>query len=49
VIPFQLYEIVPGFVINLIFAVVVSLMTYKPNETIEKEFTETVRLLRSED
>ena len=24
VIPFQLYEIVPGFIINLIFAVVVS-------------------------
>ena len=49
VIPFQLYEIVPGFIINLIFAVVISLITYKPNETIEKEFTESVRLLKSEE
>lgn len=49
VIPFQLYEIVPGFIINLIFAIIVSLMTYKLNETIEKEFTETVRLLKSGD
>ena len=48
VIPFQLYEIVPGFLINLFFIVVVSLITYKPNETIEKEFNETVRLLKSE-
>ena len=48
VIPFQLYEIVPGFLINLFFIVVVSLITYKPNETIEKEFDETVRLLKSE-
>ena len=48
VIPFQLYEIVPGFIINLIFAVVVSFITYKPNDTIEKEFNESVRLLKSE-
>jgi sodium/proline symporter len=48
VIPFQLYEIVPGFLINLFFIIVVSLITYKPNETIEKEFDETVRLLKSE-
>ena len=48
VIPFQLYEIVPGFLINLFFIVVVSLITYKPNETIEKEFDETVRLLKNE-
>lgn len=48
IIPFQLYEIVPGFLINLFFIVVVSLITYKPNETIEKEFDETVRLLKSE-
>lgn len=48
VIPFQLYEIVPGFLINLFFIIVISLITYKPNETIEKEFDETVRLLKSE-
>jgi sodium/proline symporter len=42
-----LYEIVPGFVFNFIVAVVVSLITYKKNETIEKEFDESVRLLKS--
>lgn len=43
-----LYEIVPGFAINLILAVIVSLITYRHNETIEKEFDESVRLLKSE-
>lgn len=43
-----LYEIVPGFVLALIVAVVVSLMTYKPNAEIEKEFDETLRLLKKE-
>lgn len=42
-----LYEIVPGFVLALIVAVVVSLMTYKPNPEIEKEFDETLRLLKA--
>jgi sodium/proline symporter len=42
-----LYEIVPGFVLNLIVAVVVSLMTYKKNDEIEKEFNESVRLLKN--
>lgn len=41
-----LYEIVPGFVLALIVAVVVSLMTYKPNAEIDKEFDETIRLLK---
>jgi sodium/proline symporter len=45
----SLYEIVPGFVFNFIVAVVVSLMTYKKNEVIEKEFDESVRLLKSEE
>jgi sodium/proline symporter len=44
----SLYEIVPGFVLNLVVAVVVSMITYKKNETIEKEFDESVRLLKSE-
>ncbi|EKN71535.1 osmoregulated proline transporter Sodium/proline symporter [Neobacillus bataviensis LMG 21833] len=44
----SLYEIVPGFVLNLLFAVVVSLITYKKNEVIEKEFDESVRLLKQE-
>lgn len=43
-----LYEIVPGFAINLILSVIVSLLTYRYNETIEKEFDESVRLLKSE-
>ena len=47
-ISFSLYEIVPGFLVNLLFSVVVSLITYKRNETIEKEFDETVRLLKTE-
>ncbi len=47
-ISFSLYEIVPGFLVNLLFSVIVSLITYKRNETIEKEFDETVRLLKTE-
>jgi len=43
-----LYEIVPGFIINLILAVIVSLITYKPNTEIEKEFNDTLELLNSE-
>lgn len=44
----QLYEIVPGFFICLIVAVVVSLMTYKPNKDIEAEFNQTLALLKKE-
>jgi sodium/proline symporter len=43
-----LYEIVPGFVLNLIVAVIISFITYKKNEVIEKEFDESVRLLTKE-
>ncbi len=43
-----LYEIVPGFIINLILSVIVSLITFKHDEQIEKEFDESVRLLKSE-
>ena len=43
-----LYEIVPGFVFNLIVAVVVSMLTYQKNDQIEKEFNESVRLLKNE-
>lgn len=42
------YEIVPGFFINLLLTVVVSLVTYKANPDIEKEFDETVELLKNE-
>lgn len=43
---FDLYEIVPGFLLNLIVAVVVSLMG-KPSEEMEKEFDETVSRVNS--
>lgn len=44
----MLYEIVPGFAINLILAIIVSLLTYKRNDEIEDEFDETLNLLHSE-
>lgn len=46
IIPFQLYEIVPGFIINLLFSIVVSLITYKHNEKIEQTFDESIALLK---
>ena len=44
-----LYEIVPGFIACLLVAVVVSLVTYKPNSEIEAEFDETLRRLNVEE
>lgn len=38
---FSLYEIVPGFLLALIVAVVVSLATYKHSAAIDDEFTQT--------
>lgn len=43
-----LYEIVPGFILNLIVVVLVSKMTYKSIPEVEKEFDETLRLLKEE-
>ncbi|UII56364.1 sodium/proline symporter PutP [Cytobacillus spongiae] len=43
-----MYEIVPGFVLNFIIAIIVSLITYRKNEEIEKEFDESVRLLKGD-
>jgi len=43
-----LYEIVPGFVLNFIVTLIVSLMTYKPNQAIEDEFNETVQNVKKE-
>lgn len=37
-----LYEIVPGILANLLVAVVVSRLTYEPDEEMEREFTEAV-------
>ncbi|WP_462412784.1 sodium/proline symporter PutP [Neobacillus sp. Marseille-QA0830] len=42
----KLYEIVPGFILNLIVAVVVSLLTYQKNEAIDQEFAESVQLVK---
>ncbi|WP_071396335.1 sodium/proline symporter PutP [Bacillus tuaregi] len=47
IIPFQLYEIVPGFIINLIFSIVVSLFTFKSNKGIEKAFDETIAMTKN--
>ena len=43
-----LYEIVPGFLLCLVVTVLISLMTYRPNAEIEKEFTDTVEMLKRE-
>ncbi|MGE7997899.1 sodium/proline symporter PutP [Lysinibacillus sp. NPDC093190] len=43
-----LYEIVPGFLVCLIVAVIVSILTYKPNKDIEAEFNRTEVLLKEE-
>lgn len=44
----DMYEIVPGFIICLVVAVIVSLITYKPNPEIEDEFDRTIELLEQE-
>ncbi|WP_424237663.1 sodium/proline symporter PutP [Bhargavaea ginsengi] len=41
----MLYEIVPGFILSLLVAVLVSNATYRPNEEIEREFNETLETL----
>ncbi|WP_019414704.1 sodium/proline symporter PutP [Paenisporosarcina sp. TG20] len=43
-----MYEIVPGFILCLLFAVVVSMLTYRKNIEIEREFDETMELLNQE-
>ncbi|MFF2178251.1 sodium/proline symporter PutP [Lysinibacillus sp. NPDC058147] len=44
----SLYEIVPGFIVCLIVAVIVSILTYRPNKDIEDEFNRTEVLLKEE-
>ena len=41
---FGLYELLPGFVLGLLVAWIVSRLTYQPHEQIEKEFEQAVRL-----
>lgn len=38
IIPFQLYEIVPGFILAIIAIIIVSLLTEAPSKEIEEEF-----------
>ncbi|WLV24931.1 sodium/proline symporter PutP [Aciduricibacillus chroicocephali] len=45
----SLYEIVPGFALNLIVTIVVSLLTHKENPEIDREFNEALELLHSDD
>ncbi len=44
-----LYELVPGFAIGLIFAIIVSVLTPEPNSEIKAEFDEVVRLCKKHD
>ena len=44
-----LYEIVPGFIISFIVTLVVSILTYRPNPEIDREFTETLELLEKKN
>ncbi|MBE6478308.1 MAG: sodium/proline symporter PutP [Propionibacteriaceae bacterium] len=41
---FELYEILPGFCANLVVAVVVSLLTRRPDDAIDAEFARAVEL-----
>ncbi|WP_147536052.1 sodium/proline symporter PutP [Bacillus marasmi] len=43
-----LYEIVPGFILSSIAIIIVSLLTYKPNGEIDKDFAATTALLTKE-
>lgn len=42
----NLYEIVPGFILCLIAAYLVSMITYKRNPAIENEFAETLKIIK---
>lgn len=45
-IPFELYEIVPGFIVNFIISVIISLLTFRHNDDVENEFNESIRLIK---
>ena len=44
----SVYEIIPGFILCLLVAWLISLVTYKPNAEIQEEFDETVRLINED-
>lgn len=43
----SLYEIVPGFFFNLLVAMVVSLLTFKHNASIDEEFSQSLQMLKA--
>lgn len=45
----DLYEIIPGFVVGMIVSVVVTLVTAKPSEEVEKLFDRGVSILKSDE
>lgn len=45
----SLYEIVPGFLVNVVVAVVVSKLTYQPNAELEQEFDQAVELATAKE
>ncbi|WP_300048346.1 sodium/proline symporter PutP [Trueperella sp.] len=42
----DLYEIVPGFIVNLVVTYIMSSLTYRPNAVVEKEFDTAVALTK---
>ena len=46
---FDLYEIVPGFALNLLVTVVVSLLTRQPGPEVRAEFDEAVRRAEAQE
>lgn len=43
----DIYEIIPGFSVNLIASIVISLFTYQRDEAIEQEFDTSLKLLHT--
>lgn len=40
------YEMIPGFILSLLTNIVVSTLTYKPDEIIESEFEEVNKIMQ---
>ncbi|MCJ1909504.1 sodium/proline symporter PutP [Planococcus ruber] len=45
----SVYEIIPGFILCLLAAIIISLITYRKNAEIEREFSETERLIKEKE
>ncbi|KMT22268.1 sodium/proline symporter PutP [Clostridium cylindrosporum] len=43
-----LYEMIPGFILSLLAVLIVSLLTYTPDESIDKEFKDMEDILKNE-